>query len=66
LTWAEQVEIREVQSPFLSYAPLKEEMNDTISIKPIVKFMYVPCTMEINDKSASQGLEPLVIPYTAN
>jgi len=66
LTWAEQVEIGEVQSLFLSYVLLKEEMNDTMSIKPVVKSMHAPCTIEINDASASQGLEPLVILYITN
>jgi len=66
LTWAEQVELREVQSLFLFYILLKEEINDIVSIKPVVKFMHVSCTMKINDASASQGLEPLVIPYIAN
>jgi len=58
LTWAEQVKIGEVQSSSLSYASLKEEMKDTVSIELTVKPTHVSYITEMNNTSALQGLEP--------
>jgi len=66
MSWAEQVKSGEVQSPSLSYAPLKEMMPDTTSMGPAVEPMHIPHAMEIDCENVSQGLEPLVIPYQAD
>ena len=65
-TWIKQVKIGELQSLFLFYAFLKDGIKDTTNIAPVVKPMHIPHTTEINDACTSQGLEPLVIPYTIN
>ena len=76
--WARQVESVELQSPFLSYATVNKRTNVTTSIALVVKPTHVPhvtntnniCILQdpivINNICTSQGLEPLVIPYTSN
>jgi len=53
MTWTEQVESKEVQNLSLSYAPLKGMMLDITSMKPAVKPIHIPHTMEINCENTS-------------
>ena len=53
ITWAEQVKNWEVQSPSLFYMSLKEVMSDTVSMRPAIKSMHVPHTVEINSTNTS-------------
>ena len=63
LTWAKQVENREIQSLFLFYAPLKKVITDTMYMELIVKPIHILYIMEINNTNISQGLKLLVILY---
>jgi len=63
LTWAKQVENREIQSLSLFYVPLKKVITDTMYMELIVKPIYILYTMEINNTNISQGLKLLVISY---
>ena len=66
ITWAEQVENREVESPSLFYMTVKEAITDTASMELTVEPMHIPYVTDINSASVSQDLEPSVIPYVAN
>jgi len=45
------VENGKVESLSLSYVTMKEAITDTISMKPVVKLMYVSYTTDINNTS---------------
>jgi len=54
MTWAEQVKSKEVQSPPLSYIPLKRLILDTASIRLAVQLIYIPYVVEINCKNITR------------
>ena len=62
-TWAEQMDNNTIQILFLSYIIVKEGIN--VLMNPEVP-MHVPHINETNNMYASQGIEPLIIPYTTN
>jgi len=65
-SWADQVEIENLQESFLSYTLLKERMKNTISIVPINKISQVLHVNNYNNTCSSQGIKTMVISYIVN
>jgi len=55
-----------IQSPFLSYATVKEGMDDITSIASVVEPTHVSHAIVINNVCILQGLKLSVISYANN
>jgi len=65
-SWADQVETENLQEPSLSYAPLKEGTEDTMSVVPVNKTSQVSHVNNHNNICSSQDFETMAISYTVN
>jgi len=65
-SWADQVETENFQELSLSYAPLKEGKEDTMSVVPVNKTSQMPHVNNPNNTCSSQDIETMAISYTVN